>query len=58
MADEDEVVVFGEVFEEQPQLSQTGHIHEVSVVENGGDRLARMVEAEGLLSRTEFWSHL
>src|SRR5262249_4595155 len=47
-ADEDEVVVLGKVFEEQPQLAQIGQVHEVGVVEDGGQGLAGMVEAEGL----------
>ena len=48
-ADEDQVVVFGEVLEEQPQLAQVGQVHQVGVVEDGGQGLAGVVEAEGLL---------
>ena len=40
-ADEDEVVVFGEVLEEQPQLAEVGQVHEVGVVEDGGQGLCR-----------------
>jgi len=39
LADEDEVVVFGELFEEQPQLAEVGHVHEVGVVEDSGQDL-------------------
>ena len=53
-ADEDEVVVFGEVLEEQPQLAQVGQVHEVGVVEDGGQGLAGVVEAEGLLDEAAF----
>ena len=53
-ADEDEVVVFGEVLEEQPQLAQVGQVHEVGVVEDGGQALAGVVEAEGLLDEAAF----
>ena len=40
-ADEDEVVVLGEVLEEQPQLAQVGQVHEVGVVEDGGQATCR-----------------
>jgi hypothetical protein len=53
-AHENEVVVLGEVLEEQPQLAQVGHVHEVGVVEDGGQRFAGMVEAEGLLDELAF----
>ena len=53
-ADEDEVVVFGEVLEEQPQLAQVGQVHEVGVVEDGGQAFAGVVEAEGLLDEAAF----
>ena len=53
-ADEDEVVVFGEILEEEPQLAQVGQVHEVSVVEDGGQRLAGAIEAEGLLNEPAF----
>ena len=53
-ADEDEVVVFGEVLEQQPQLAEVGQVHEVGVVEDGGQRLAGVVEAEGLLDESAF----
>ena len=53
-ADEDEVVVFGEVLEEQPQLAEVGHVHEMSVVEDGGQGFAGVVEAEGLFDESAF----
>ena len=40
-ADEDEVVVFGEVLEEEPQLAEVGQVHEVGVVEDGGQATCR-----------------
>src|SRR5271155_89959 len=53
-AEEDEVVIFGEVLEQQSQLAQVGQVHEVGVVEDGGQGLAGVVEAEGLLDQTAF----
>ncbi len=53
-ADEDEVVVLGEILEEEPQLAQVGHVHQVGVVEDGGQALAGVVEAEGLLDEAAF----
>ncbi len=53
-ADQHQVVVFGEVLEEEPQLAQVGQVHEVGVVEDGGQRLAGAVEAEGLLDEPAF----
>jgi hypothetical protein len=54
MANEDEVVVLGEVLEEQTQLAEVVEVHEVGVVEDGGDRLAGVVEAEGLFDEPAF----
>ena len=54
LAEEDEIVVFGEVFQEQPQLAQVGQVHQVGIVENGGQALAGVVEAEGLLDEAAF----
>ncbi len=53
-ADEDEIVVLGEVLEQEPQLAQVGHVHQVGVVEDGGQCLAGVVEAEGLLDEAAF----
>src|SRR6202011_4749392 len=53
-ADEDQVVVLGEVLEEQPQLAQVGQVHQVGVVENGGQGFAGVVEAEGLFDEAAF----
>ena len=47
-ANENEVVVFGEVLEEESQLAEVGQVHEVGVVEDGGQGLTGAVEAEGL----------
>ena len=51
---QDQVVVFGEVLEQQPQLAQVGQVHQVGVVEDGGQALAGVVEAEGLLDEPAF----
>ena len=41
-------MVLGEVLEQQPQLPQVGQVHQVGVVEDGGQGFAGVVEAEGL----------
>jgi hypothetical protein len=53
-AEQDQVVVFGEILEEKPQLAQVGQVHEVGIVENGGQGLAGVIEAEGLLDKAAF----
>ena len=53
-ADKDEVVILGEVLEEQPKLAEIAEVHEVGVVEDGGERLAGVIEAEGLLDEPAF----
>src|SRR5262249_45285145 len=53
-ADEDEVVILGEVLKEDPQLAQVGQVHQVGVVENGGQGFAGVVEAEGLFDEPAF----
>ena len=47
-ADEDEVVILWEVFEEESQLAEVGQVHEMGVVEDGGQGLAGAVKTEGL----------
>lgn len=54
MTDEDEIVILGEVLEEQTQLAQVVEVHEVGVVEDGRDRLAGVVEAESLFDEPAF----
>jgi hypothetical protein len=53
-AEQDEVVVLGEVLEEQAQLAEVGQVHEVGVVEDRRDRPAGAVEAERLLDELAF----
>ena len=53
-ADEDEIVIFGEVFEEEPKLAEVAEVHEVGVVEDGGEAFAGVVEAEGLFDEFAF----
>ena len=52
--DENEVVIFGEVLEEQSELAQVGQVHEVGVVEDGGQRFAGVIQAEGLFDESAF----
>ena len=44
LRDQDEVVVFGEVFEEESKFAKAVHVHEMSVVDDGHEHLALMVE--------------
>ena len=53
-ADKDQVVIFGEVLEEQPKLAEIAEVHEVGVVEDGGERLAGVIEVEGLFDEPAF----
>jgi hypothetical protein len=50
-ADEDEVVILGKILEEKPQLAEVGEVHEVGVVEDGGEALAGVIETEGLFDK-------
>ena len=54
LADEHQVVVVGEVLEEQSQFAQAIALHEVGVVDDGHEHLAGAVEAEGLLDEQAF----
>lgn len=53
-SDEHQVVVFGKVFEEEPQAAEVGEVHEVGVVEDGGECFAGVVECEGLFDEFAF----
>src|SRR5271155_4514411 len=53
-ADEDEVVILGEVLEEEPQLAEVGQVHEMGVVEDGSQAFAGVIEAESLLDEAAF----
>jgi hypothetical protein len=54
LADQDEVMVLGEVLEEQAELSEALDIHEMSVVNDRRDHLAQMVQSESLLDQALF----
>ena len=54
LADEDEVVVLGEVLEEQPQLAQVGQVMRWASSRMVVEHLAGVVEAEGLLDELAF----
>ena len=45
--EEDEVVILGEVLEEQAQLAQAFDVHEVGVVDDGDEHFSGAMEAEG-----------
>ncbi len=47
-------MVFGEVLEEQPEPAEVGEVHEVGVVEDGGEGFAGMIECEGLFDEASF----
>ena len=48
------IMVFGEVIEEELQFAEVGQVHEVGVVEDGGQRFAGAVEAHGLFDELAF----
>lgn len=50
LADEDEVVIFWEVLEEEPQFSQAFDVHQMSIINDGSDHFAEVIEAEGFLN--------
>ena len=54
LANQNQVVIFGEVFQQQPQLAQAGHLQEMGVVDDGGDHEAEVVEAESLFDEPLF----
>jgi hypothetical protein len=54
LADKDKVVVLREILKKEAQFSQAVDIHEMSVVNDGGDHLAEMIQPESLLDETLF----
>ena len=54
MADQNQIVIFGEVFERQPQFAQAGHLQEMGVVDDGGDHHTEVVETERLFDEPLF----
>ncbi len=50
LANEDEVVIFWEVLEEQAQFAKTIDLHEMGVIDNGSDHPAKMLTCYGLRS--------
>ncbi|MBK7582067.1 MAG: hypothetical protein IPI67_17905 [Myxococcales bacterium] len=42
LGDQDQAVILGEVFEEQPDPAQRGDVHQVRVVDDGREHLAAM----------------
>jgi hypothetical protein len=54
LANQNQVMILGEVFQQQPQFSQAGHVHEMGVVDDGSNHHTEMVEAERFLDETLF----
>jgi len=54
LADQNQVVILREVFEQQTQFTQAVHFHEMGVVDNGSNHHTEMVEAERFLDETFF----
>ena len=48
LADEDQIMVLGEVLKKQPQLTEGVHLHQMGVVDDGDQGYAVAVVAEGL----------
>ena len=53
-ADQDEVVILGEVLEEEPEPTEVGKVHQMRVVEDRGQRLPGVVEGEGPFAELAF----
>ena len=53
-ADKDEVVILGEVLEEEPEPTEVGKVHQMRVVEDRGQRLPGVVEGEGPFAELAF----
>jgi hypothetical protein len=49
LCDEDEVVVLGEVLEEQTKAPEIAHVEEVGVVDDGREHLSGVIDAIGFL---------
>jgi hypothetical protein len=58
LGDKDQAVVFREVLEEQADLAQRRYVHEVRVVDDGGEHLAGAVQAARLLDEAAFAAHV
>ncbi len=54
LCDEDEVVVFGKVFEEQSESAQGIGFHEVGVIDDGDEHFAAVVDAVGFFDEALF----
>ena len=54
LADQNQVVVLGKIFQQQPQLAKVFHLHQMGVVDDGDQHLAAAIETEGLLDQFAF----
>lgn len=54
LGDEDEVVVLGEVLEDEPEAAQGVDFHEMRVIDDGREHLALLVDLVGLFDETRF----
>jgi hypothetical protein len=54
LSDQDQVVVLGEVFQQQPQPAKVFHVHQVGVVDDRHQHSAGVIETECLLDQSPF----
>jgi len=54
LADEDEVVIFWEVFKEKSEFAQGFDFHQMSVINDGDDHFAELIEVEGFFDEAFF----
>jgi hypothetical protein len=47
LGEEDEVVVFREVLEEEPEFAEALDFHEVGVINDGGEHFALLIDLPG-----------
>jgi len=58
LADENQIVIFGEVFEQKAEFAKAVDVHEVGVVDDGSDHFVEVVETEGFLDEAFFASEV
>jgi hypothetical protein len=54
LADQNKVMIFGEVFEQETQFTQTVDVHEMGVIDDGGEHFTELIQAKGFLDEAAF----
>jgi len=56
LSNEDDVVVFWEIFEEKAEFSQANNRHQMGIVNNGNEHFSEVIESESFLDEAFFTS--